>query len=73
MMQLVKGLVQNSPTAIDPVNAQFFGQPQAPMKKQRPSALNLSRFCSDNQLVEPPDVDSAIKMARLGNYSYLVY
>ena len=43
------------------------------MKKRRPSALNLSRFCEDNQIVDPPDVDSAIKMARLGNYSYLVY
>ncbi len=73
MMQLVKGLVQNSPTVMDPVSAQLFGGPEAPMKKQRPSASNLSRFCTDNQIVEPPDVDSAIKMARLGNYSYLVY
>ena len=73
MMQLVKGLVQNSTAAIDPVHAQLFGGPEAPMKKQRPTPANLARFCDDNQIVEPPDVDSAIKMARLGNYSYLVY
>jgi hypothetical protein len=44
-MQLVKGL-DNSPTVMDPVNAQLFGVPEAPMKKQRPSALNLARFCT---------------------------
>ena len=43
------------------------------MKKSRPTPANLTRFCVDNGIVEPSDVDSAIKMARLGNYSYLVY
>jgi hypothetical protein len=72
MMDLVRGLVQNSVTPIDPAITQFLGQPPAPTKRQRPSAANLARFCADNTLVKPPDVDSAIKMARLGKYSYLV-
>ncbi len=56
MMELVRGLVQNSPNPIDPVATQLLGQPQAPMRKQRPTTANLARFCVDNQLVEPPDV-----------------
>jgi hypothetical protein len=58
---------------MDPVNAQLFGGPEAPMKKQRLTTAKLLRFCEDNDIVEPADVDSAIDMARLGNYSYLVY
>jgi hypothetical protein len=72
MMDIVRGLVLNSTTPIYPATTLFLGQPPAPTKRQRPSTTTLARFCTGNNLVEPPDVDSAIKRARLGNYTYLV-
>jgi hypothetical protein len=44
-MHLGKGL-DSPPIVMDPVHAQLFGVPEAPMKKQRPGALNLERFCT---------------------------
>jgi hypothetical protein len=73
MMEVLRDIVKDSATPINnPATALHLGKPATPNKMQRPSPANLSGFCNDNNLVEPPDVDSAIKMARLGKYSYLV-
>jgi hypothetical protein len=72
MKEVLRDLVKDSTTKINPATVLLLGKSATPNKMQRPSQTTLSRFCTDNKLVEPLDVDSAIKMARLGNYSYLV-
>jgi hypothetical protein len=73
MIEVLRDIVKYSATPINnPATALLLGKPATPNKMQRPSPANLFRFCVDNQLVEPPDVENAIKMDRLGNYSYLV-
>jgi hypothetical protein len=72
MKEVLRDLLKYYIAGINPQTVVLLGQPASPHKPQRPSALILLQFCTTNKLVEPQDVDSAIKMARLGNYSYLI-
>jgi hypothetical protein len=72
MKKVLKDLLKDSPAKINPATILLLGKPASPHKPQRPSPLILSQFCAAKKLVEPQDVDSASKMASLGNYSYLV-
>jgi hypothetical protein len=73
MIEIIKTLAQNSTTVVDKKTLAILGQPSTPTKVMRPTSTVLSTFLTVNKIIEPENVDQAVKLTRIGNYSYLVY
>jgi hypothetical protein len=71
MIDVIRDLSKDN-TNINPTAISLLGKPAAARKQRRPSSSVLKNSLTTNNLSTPQDVDMAIKMAILGNYSYLV-
>jgi hypothetical protein len=65
MKEILRDLLQDLNVKSNPQTLFLLGKPATQHEPQRPSAQIMAQFCTANNIVEPSDVDTAIRMARI--------